>query len=86
MPANTFDNSTKRIHSNHIFTSSMTPHHDATLFLEEFSSFEEKELVHIIDGLWVTGNEVAFIEEGVEFGEKKFAKGGGIGLHSGTSL
>ena len=55
-------------------------------FLEEFSTFEEKELVHVIDGLWVTGNEIALFEEGFELSDEQVANGRGFGLHNNTSV
>jgi hypothetical protein len=51
--------------------------------LEKLSSFDEEEVFHCVEGLGVTGNEIALIEEGIEFGVKEFttAKMGRVGLH-----
>ena len=52
--------------------------------VEKFSSFGEEELFHIIEGLSVvsvSGNEVAFVEQGIETGVEEVANVGGFGLH-----
>ena len=52
-------------------------------FLEKLSSFNEEEVFHCVEGLRITGDEIALIEEGIEFGVKEFttAKMGRVGLH-----
>jgi hypothetical protein len=60
-------------------------------FSEEFSSFDEKEFVEVIECLpigGVIGDEIAVIEEGIKFGVKQLTPGreGRFGLHNGTSL
>ena len=50
--------------------------------LEKFSSFGEEELFHVIEGLSVAsvgGNEVAFVEQGIEAGVKEVANFGDSG-------
>ena len=52
--------------------------------LEELSSFGEEEFFHDIEGVSVVGvggNEVTFVEQGIEAGVKETANGGGFGLH-----
>ena len=44
-------------------------------FLEKLSSFVEEEGFHAVEGLRVTRNEIALIEQGIEFGVQEFAAG-----------
>jgi hypothetical protein len=60
-------------------------------FAEKISSFGEEEVFHVVEGLpegSVVGDEVAFVEEGIEFGVEEFSavRRGGVGLHKITSL
>ena len=57
-------------------------------FPEKLSSFVEKEELHVVEELWVAGDEVAFIEEGFEFGDEEFVgrNGEGGGLHGNYVL
>jgi hypothetical protein len=55
-------------------------------FLEKLSAFDEEKVFHLIEDmsvLGVVGDEIAFVDEGIEFGVKKFttARAGGFGLH-----
>jgi hypothetical protein len=61
-------------------------------FLEKFSSFGKEEAFHVVESLsigGVIGDEGAVVEQGIEFGVKKFTPGrenGGFGIHGDTSL
>jgi hypothetical protein len=60
-------------------------------FFEELASVDEEKVFHVVEGFavgGVVGDEVAFVEEGIEFGVKEFTPGGRgrFGLHEGTSL
>jgi hypothetical protein len=46
-------------------------------FLEEFSSFVEEEGFHDVECLFVGVDQVAFGEQGFEFGKKELVNGGG---------
>jgi len=52
--------------------------------LYEFSSFGEEEVFHIIEGVTifgVLGDEVACVEQGIEFLVKEITNGEGLGIH-----
>ena len=50
--------------------------------LEEFSTFVEEKGFHGVEGVGITGNQVALIEEGVKLFREMVAKRGGRGgLH-----
>jgi len=52
--------------------------------VEKLSSFGAEEFFHVIEGLSVVGvggNEVTFVEQGIEAGVKEGANGGGFRLH-----
>jgi hypothetical protein len=60
-------------------------------FLEELASLDEEKVLHVVEGFsvgGVIGDEVAFVEEGIEFGVEEFtpAGRGRFGLHEATSL
>jgi hypothetical protein len=56
-------------------------------FLKKLSSFDEKEVFHVVEGLTeggVIGDEAAVIEKGIEFGVKPFTTAGGKKGDSGA--